>query len=588
MTISRREFIRLLGLAGAAGLLPASAFAAARKPSDLYEIPKYGNVTLMHMTDCHAQLNPIYFREPSVNLGLGSANGRPPHLVGKAFLDYFDIDPGSIEAHAFTYLDFEHAARKYGKVGGFAHLATLVKRLRAERGEGNTLLLDGGDTWQGSGTAYWTRGKDMVGACNLLGVDIMTGHWEFTYLDKEVIANIGDFKGEFVAQNISVNEDALFDYRFTDFEGFDEERGLAFKPYTIKILNGMKVAVIGQAFPYTPIANPRRFIPDWTFGIQDDRMQSMVNQVRETEKPDLVVVISHNGMDVDLKMASRVSGIDVIFGGHTHDGMPRPVVVNNRSGKTLVTNAGSNGKFLAVMDLEVGKGRLKGYRYRLVPVFANLLPADQEMQAYIDKVRAPYSERLEQKLAVAGETLYRRGNFNGTFDQVICDALTTVKDAQISLSPGFRWGTTVLPGQEITLDHVMDQTCITYPETYRREMTGEEIKMILEDVCDNLFNPDPYYQQGGDMVRVGGLDYVCTPAESMGKRISDMTLNDGTPIQADKKYVVAGWATVGSKSPGAPIWEVVSDYLKEQGTVKIKKLNTPKLVGVQGNPGLAS
>jgi len=588
MTISRREFIRLLGLAGAAGLLPASAFAAARKPSDLYEIPKYGNVTLMHMTDCHAQLNPIYFREPSVNLGLGSANGRPPHLVGKAFLDYFDIDPGSIEAHAFTYLDFEHAARKYGKVGGFAHLATLVKRLRAERGEGNTLLLDGGDTWQGSGTAYWTRGKDMVGACNLLGVDIMTGHWEFTYLDKEVIANIGDFKGEFVAQNISVNEDALFDYRFTDFEGFDEERGLAFKPYTIKILNGMKVAVIGQAFPYTPIANPRRFIPDWTFGIQDDRMQSMVNQVRETEKPDLVVVISHNGMDVDLKMASRVSGIDVIFGGHTHDGMPRPVVVNNRSGKTLVTNAGSNGKFLAVMDLEVGKGRLKGYRYRLVPVFANLLPADQEMQAYIDKVRAPYSERLEQKLAVAGETLYRRGNFNGTFDQVICDALTTVKDAQISLSPGFRWGTTVLPGQEITLDHVMDQTCITYPETYRREMTGEEIKMILEDVCDNLFNPDPYYQQGGDMVRVGGLDYVCTPAESMGKRISDMTLNDGTPIQADKKYVVAGWATVGSKSPGAPIWEVVSDYLKEQGTVKIKKLNAPKLVGVQGNPGLAS
>jgi len=588
MTISRREFLRLLGLAGAAGLLPASAFAAARKPSDLYEIPKFGNVTLLHMTDCHAQLNPIYFREPSVNLGIGVAKGRPPHLVGKAFLDYFDIPAGGIEAHAFTYLDFENAARKYGKVGGFAHLATLVKRLRAERGDGNTLLLDGGDTWQGSGTAYWTRGKDMVGACNLLGVDVMTGHWEFTYLEKEIIQNISEFKGEFVAQNVSVNEDALFDYAFADFPGFDEDSGLAFKPYTVKVLNGMKVVVIGQAFPYTPIANPQRFIPDWTFGIQDQRMQSIVNQVRETEKPDLVVVLSHNGMDVDLKMASRVSGIDVIFGGHTHDGVPRPSVVNNKGGKTLVTNAGSNGKFLGVMDLEVSKGRLKDYRYRLVPVFANLLPADKEMQAYIDKVRAPYKDKLERKLAVAEETLYRRGNFNGTFDQVICDALTTVKDAQISLSPGFRWGTTVLPGQEITMDHVMDQTCITYPETYRREMTGAEIKMILEDVCDNLFNPDPYYQQGGDMVRVGGLDYVCNPTETMGKRISDMRLNDGTPIDAKKKYVVAGWATVGSKSPGAPIWEVVSEYLERQGTIKIKKLNTPKLVGVEGNPGLGS
>ena len=586
MTLSRREFLRLLGLAGAAGMLPGSAFAAARKPSDLYEIPKFGNVTLMHITDTHAQLNPIYFREPSVNLGIGAARGKPPHLVGKAFLDYYDIPAGGIEAHAFTYLDFEKAARRYGKVGGFAHLATLVKRLRAERGDGNTLLLDGGDTWQGSGTAYWTRGQDMVGACNLLGVDVMTGHWEFTYLEKEVIENIGRFKGEFVAQNISVSEDALFDYAYADFPGFDEESGLAFKPYTIKVVGGMKVAVIGQAFPYTPIANPRRFIPDWTFGIQDQRMQSIVNQVREQEKPDLVVVISHNGMDVDLKMASRVSGIDVIFGGHTHDGVPRPVVVSNKGGKTLVTNAGSNGKFLGVMDLEVSKGRLKDYRYRLVPIFANLLPADPQMQAYIDEVRAPYKEKLERKLAVADQTLYRRGNFNGTFDQVICNALREVKDAQISLSPGFRWGTTVLPGQAITMDHVMDQTCITYPETYRREMTGKDIKDILEDVCDNLFNPDPYYQQGGDMVRVGGLDYVCDPTATMGKRIREMRLDDGTPIEANKKYIVAGWATVASKAPGAPIWEVVAEYLERQGTVRIEKLNTPKLVGVAGNPGL--
>ncbi|HXK58191.1 MAG TPA: thiosulfohydrolase SoxB, partial [Gammaproteobacteria bacterium] len=347
------------------------------------------------------------------------------------------IEPDSIAAHAFSYLNFDQAAQQYGRVGGFSHLASLVKRLRAERGDGNSLLIDGGDTWQGSGTAYWTRGKDMVGACNLLGVDVMTGHWEFTYLDKEIIENIGEFQGDFVAQNIGVNEVAMFDYKFADFEGFNEDEGLAFKPYTIKQVGGVRVAVIGQAFPYTPIANPQRFIPDWTFGIQDERMQKMVDRVRANEAPDLVVVLSHNGMDVDLKLASRVSGIDVIFGGHTHDGMPAPSVVRNKGGETLVTNAGSNGKFLAVMDLDVRGGKLQDFRYRLVPVFSNMLPADAEMQAYIEQVRAPYKEKLEEKLAVAEETLYRRGNFNGTFDQVICDALRSVNDAQIALSPGF-------------------------------------------------------------------------------------------------------------------------------------------------------
>ncbi|MCW8946559.1 MAG: thiosulfohydrolase SoxB, partial [Sedimenticola sp.] len=471
-------------------------------------------------------------------------------------------------------------------VGGFAHLASFVKRLRSERGDGNSLLLDGGDTWQGSGTAYWTRGKDMVEACNLLGVDIMTGHWEFTYQDREIIENIGEFKGEFIAQNVKVTEEALFDYKFSDFDGFDEDAGTAFKPYTIRTVNGVRVAVIGQAFPYTPIANPQRFIPDWTFGIQDERMQAMVDRVRTNEKPDLVVVLSHNGMDVDLKMATQVTGIDVIFGGHTHDGMPAPTIVENSAGKTLVTNAGSNGKFLGVMDLDVRNGKLQGYQYRLVPIFSNLLPADPAMQTYIDQVRAPYIGQLEEPLALAEETLYRRGNFNGTFDQVICDALNKVNDAQISLSPGFRWGTTVIPGQAITMENVMDQTCITYPETYRREMSGADIKAILEDVGDNLFNPDPYFQQGGDMVRVGGLDYVCDPNQSFGKRISDMTLDNGTRIEANKKYMVAGWATVGSQSPGRPIWDVVADYLRDQKQVKINKLNTPKLVGMTGNPGL--
>ena len=586
MTISRREFLRLLGIAGAAGMLPASVFAAARKPSDLYEVPKFGNVSLLHITDTHAQLNPVFFREPNVNLGVGHALGQPPHLVGHALLKHFAIEPNSIEAHAFSFLDFAEGAEKYGRVGGFAHLRTLVEQLRDARGPGNSLLLDGGDTWQGSGTAYFTRGQDMVGACNLLGVDVMTGHWEFTYQDTEVIQNIQDFKGDFVAQNVGVKEDALFDYKFADFEGFNEDEGLAFKPYTVKTVGGARVAVLGQAFPYTPIANPQRFIPDWTFGINDERMQAMVNQVREKEKPDVVVVLSHNGMDVDIKMASRVSGIDAIFGGHTHDGMPAPTVVKNQGGKTLVTNAGSNGKFLGVMDLDVRDGKVRDFRYRLLPVFSNLLPPDKEMQNYIDKVRAPYKDRLDEKLAVADQTLYRRGNFNGTFDQVIVDALRKVNDAQVALSPGFRWGTSVLPGQTITMDNVMDQTCITYPETYRRAMSGADIKAILEDVSDNLFNEDPYYQQGGDMVRVGGLDYVCDPTAGFGKRVTEMRLDDGTRIDADKKYVVSGWATVGSKSPGRPIWEVVADYLRFNETVKIGKLNTPKLVNVKGNPGI--
>ncbi len=587
MTISRREFVRLMGLAGAAGMLPTSVFAAARQPGDLYEVPKFGNVTLLHITDTHAQLNPVWFREPNVNLGLGNALGQPPHLVGESFLKHFGVAPGGIESHAFTFLDFDRGAERFGAVGGFAHVKTLVDRLRAERGDGNSLLLDGGDTWQGSGTAYWTRGQDMVGACNLLGVDVMTGHWEFTYLDTEVIKNIEAFKGDFVAQNVKVREEALFDYKFPDFPGFNEDSGLAFKPYVIKEVGGVKVAVIGQAFPYTPIANPQRFIPDWSFGIEDGRMQEIIDKVRGEEKPDLVVVLSHNGMDVDLKLASRVTGIDVIFGGHTHDGIPAPTVVENKGGKTLVTNAGSNGKFLGVMDLDVKDGKLRDFRYRLLPVFSNLIKPNPEMAKYITEVRAPYLDQLTEKLATAEQTLFRRGNFNGTFDQVICDALIKVKDAQISLSPGFRWGTTVLPGQTITMDNLMDQTCITYPETYRREMTGADIKMILEDVCDNLFNPDPYVQQGGDMVRVGGLDYVCDPTQTIGSRISEMQLNDGTKIDADKTYVVAGWATVGSQSPGEPIWETVAEYLRDVKTVKIDRLNSPKLKGVKGNPGIA-
>ncbi|MFA7632803.1 MAG: thiosulfohydrolase SoxB [Thiohalomonadaceae bacterium] len=582
MSLSRRQFIQLMGAASVAAMAPGLAFGK-QGAANLYDVPKFGNVSLLHITDTHAQLQPIYFREPNVNIGLADSYGKAPHLVGDKLLAHFGIKPGSIEAHAFSYLNFADEALKYGKVGGFAHLATLVKQIRASRGAGNSLLLDGGDTWQGSGTAYWTRGKDMLGACNKLGVDIMTGHWEFTYLDSEVLENISEFKGEFVAQNIYVREEALFD----GFPSFDENTGHAFKPYTMREIGGVRVAVIGQAFPYTPIANPARFIPNWSFGIRDEAMQVIVDKVRSEEKAELVVVISHNGMDVDLKMASIVSDIDVILGGHTHDGMPAPSIVKNRGGQTLVTNAGSNGKYLGVMDLDVRGGKLRDFRYRLLPVFSNLIPADTGMQDYIDQVRKPYLGQLNEKLATAGELLYRRGNFNGTFDQIICDAQRVVGDAQIALSPGFRWGTSVLPGQAITMEHVLDQTCTTYPETYVREMTGEELKFILEDVLDNLFNEDPYYQQGGEMVRLSGLDYVCDPSAGIGKRVTEMRLDNGKLIEAKKKYKVAGWATVGAQSSGRPIWEIVADYLRDQKVVKVKKFNTPKLKGVGGNPGIA-
>ncbi len=578
----RREFLGMLAAASAAGILPGSIAARQKSPSNLYELPSFGDVRLLHFTDSHAQLTPIYFREPSVNLGIGAARGRPPHLVGEHLLGHYGITDAAL-AHAFTFLDFAEAAEIYGRVGGFAHLRALVTQLRESYGVEKTLLMDGGDTWQGSGTALWTRGADMVGASNLLGVDLMTGHWEFTYDEEEIRANLEAFRGEFLAQNVLVTEDALFE----DAPVFDEESGHAFRPYSVRELGGKRVAVIGQAFPYTPIANPSRFIPNWTFGVRPDQMQALVDKVREAEQPSAVVLLSHNGMDVDLKLASMVRGIDVILGGHTHDGVPAPSLVENGGGTTLVTNAGSNGKFLAVLDLELGEKKVRDYRYRLLPVFSNLIEPDSEMSEYIARVRAPYLDQLNETLAVADSLLYRRGNFNGTFDQVVCDALRAVNDAEIALSPGFRWGTTVLPGQPVTMAHVLDQTAITYPETYVREMSGEELKLILEDVADNLFNTDPFFQQGGDMVRLGGLDYVLDPTESIGHRISDMTLNSGKPVEAGKTYKVTGWATVGAKSSGPPVWETVADYLRGEKTVNLTRLNTPKLKNVDDNPGMA-
>ena len=570
MNLSRREFTRVLSLAAAAGLPLAARDSDAQAASAgraLYDVPRFGNVSLLHFTDCHAQLLPIYFREPSVNLGFGQAAGKAPHLVGAHLLKAFGIAPNSREAHAFTYLDFERAARAFGKVGGFAHLATLVRQLRASRP--GALLLDGGDTWQGSATSLWTNAQDMVDACKLLGVDVMTAHWEMTFGAKRVSEIVEkDFKGriDFVAQNI----------RTADFGD------PVFPPYVVKEINRVPVAIIGQAFPYTPIANPRHLVADWNFGIQEESMQKVVDKARG--KAQVVVLLSHNGMDVDLKLAARVRGIDAIFGGHTHDGVPAPTLVKNAGGTTLVTNAGSNGKFLAVLDLDVKQGRISDYRYKLLPIFSNLLPADPAMAAYIERVRAPYAAKLSEQLAVTEGLLYRRGNFNGSFDQLICDALMEVRGAQIAFSPGFRWGTTLLPGQAITFEHLMDQTAITYPHTTLTDMTGATIKAILEDVADNLFNADPYQQQGGDMVRVGGLQYTIDPAARMGSRISDMRLA-GKPLAADASYKVASWAPVAEGAAGEPIWDVVAAWLRDRKKVAPRTLNLPQIKGAAGNPG---
>ncbi len=570
MSLSRREFLQLMGIAAASGMaLNAKSILAKPAAEKLYDIPKFGNVHFLHFTDCHAQLNPIYFREPTVNLGVGEALGRPPHLVGEHLLKYVGLKPHTPEAYAFSSLNFEQAALTYGKVGGFAHLSTLVKQMKASRP--GALLLDGGDTWQGSATSLWTNGQDMVDACLELGVDVMTAHWEMTLGDKrvkEIIEN--DFKGriDFVAQNVKT----------LDFED------PVFNPYVMKEMNGVSVAIIGQAFPYTPIAHPRHFVPDWSFGIQEENMQAMVDEAR-SKGAKVVVVLSHNGMDVDIKMASRVRGIDAIMGGHTHDGMPAPVIVDNAGGKTIVTNAGSNSKFLGVLDFDVIKGNVQGFKYRLLPVFSNFLPADAEMEKLITKIRSPFELKLNEKLGITEDTLYRRGNFNGTFDQVIVDALMDVKDAEMAFSPGFRWGTSMLPNTEILMENLMDQTATTYSQSTLAEIKGSQIKAIMEDVADNLFNPDPYYQQGGDMVRVGGMQYTIEPNAKVGYRIQDMRLK-GKLIDAEKSYKVAGWAPVAEGATGEPVWDVVATWIKDKKTIPSVKPNMPRIIGMDGNPGM--
>ena len=584
--LSRREFVYMMAVLGAAPVFANSHTRmtdTTNKLEDYYKLKPFGNARFLHMTDSHAQLLPVYFREPSVNLGFYGNFGKPPHIVGEKLLDYYGIKGNKRLEYAYSCVNFEEHAKVMGRTGGFAQIKTVVDYLRDSFGKDKTLMLDGGDTWQGSATALYTRGKDMVGAMNLLGVDVAVGHWEFTYKAEEVLENVKALNAEFLAQNVFVKETSMMN----GIEAFDEDTGHAFKPYTIKKMGNARVAIIGQAFPYTTIANPQRFIPDWTFGIKEDSMQEIVDMIRETEKPDAVIVLSHNGFDTDKKMAEVCTGIDFIMGGHTHDGVPEAVPVKNPDGTTYVCNAGSNGKFLNVLDLDIQNGKIKDFKFTLLPIFSDLIPEDKDMKKYIEDQRLPFLKELTREIATTEMTLFRRGNFNGSWDQIICDALLEVKEAQISLSPGFRWGTSVMPGQAITFDDLMTQTAMTYPETYARDMSGKDIKVILEDVADNLFNEDPFYQQGGDMVRTGGISYKINPKGKMGERITDIVLTKtGMKIEANKSYKVAGWSTVGAQSEGEPVWETVETYLKNVKHISKLKVDTPDIIGVAGNPGI--
>ncbi len=552
MEVTRRDLLRIAGVAAAVGLGPGALADASDAADRLLEFEPLGNVTLLHLTDTHATLLPVYYREPDTLLGVGDERGRPPYLTGAALLAHYGIAPGSAGAYALAHVDFAALAARYGRMGGYAHLASLVKRVRAERA-GRTLVLDGGDALQGSATALWSRGEDMLRATNQLGVDVFTAHWEFTYGIERVHELFGDrerrerFAGDFVAQNVTE-------------AGWGDR---AFRPSTVRELGGVRIGVIGQAFPYTPIAHPRRFVPDLTFGIREDRIQLLVDELRETQRAECVVLLSHNGIAVDLKLAGRVTGLDVILGGHTHDGLPQPIQV----GRTLVVNSGSHGKFLSRLDLDVRGGRMVAHRYRLLPVLSSTIPADADMARLIGEVRGPHEATLGERLAVSESLLYRRGNFNGTFDELILDALLKRADAEVAFSPGFRWGITLVPGQPITLEDVYAHTALTYAGTWTHELTGREILHIMEDVADNLFHPDPYYRQGGDMVRVGGVTYAIDPGRAMGRRLRDVRVG-GRPLDPARRYRATGWASLG-EADGPPAWDVVAGHLRGLKRVRL-------------------
>ena len=563
--ISRRDFLQVgmaaSALIGADGFGQWSRLAAQQKltQDQLLQFDTFGNVSLIHITDIHAQMKPIYFREPSVNLGVGGNKGAVPHVTGADFRKLYGINDGSPSHYALSSGDFSALAQGYGRVGGLDRVATVIKAIRADRPD--AILLDGGDTWHGSMTCYKTAGQDMVNVMNLLAPDAMTFHWEFTLGSERVQEIVESLPFAALGQNIFDTE-------------WDEPAPL-FPPYKMFERGGTKIAVIGQAFPYMPIANPGWMFPEYSFGIRDENMQAMVDQVR-AEGAECVVVLSHNGFDVDKKMASIVSGIDVILSGHTHDALPEPAL----AGQTIIVPSGSNGKFVSRVDLDIRDGRMMGFRHKLIPIFSDVITPDAEVAALIDAERAPFVAELSEVIGQTYSLLYRRGNFNGTWDDLICDALLSERDAEIALSPGVRWGPSLVQGQDITREDIFNVTSMTYGKAYRSEMTGETLKAILEDVADNIFNPDPYYQQGGDMVRTGGLGYRIDISKPQGERISNMTfLKTGEALDPARSYVIAGWASVNPETEGPLIWDVVEDHIRKLGTVSLQPNNSVEVIG---------
>lgn len=561
---SRRDFLQYSAVIAAITGFPAGLTRVAAQQQltqdDLLEFDSKGQVTLLHLTDIHAQLKPLYFRPPSENFGVGAFEGIPPHLVGEEFLKHFNISRGSALAYAHTMVDFVDMARTYGRLGGLDRTATLVKSVRAERGEDKVLMLDGGDTWQGSYTCLKTDAQDMVDCFSLLKPDAMVGHWEFTLGEERVLELIDQLNYPFLASNIVD----------TDWEE------PVFESTAMYEKGGVMVAVIGQAMPYTPISNPRYMFPGWSFGLRTGLLQQNIDKARD-EGAELVVLLSHNGFDVDQKMAATVSGLDVILTGHTHDAVPHALKIGN----TLVMSSGSHGKYLGRIDLDVKGGKVVDYSSTLIPVFSDVIEPDKEMAEKIDEVRAPYEKELNRVIGKTESLLYRRGNFNGTWDDLICQGMMEERDAELAFSPGFRWGTTLLPGQDITIDDLYTETAMTYPSVYRLEFTGKQIKEILEDVCDNLFNKDPFFQQGGDMVRVGGMGYSCAPKEDIGSRISNMTLlKTGEPIDPNRSYTVAGWASVNEGVEGPAIYDLMETYISKQEVISIPKNDAVKYTGV--------
>ena len=565
--ISRRDFLQTsmaaAALYGGSGFGNWGRLAAQQSltQSKLLEFDTFGNVSLIHVTDIHAQLKPIFFREPEINIGVGANRGHVPHVTGADFRKLYGINDGSASAYALSYNDFSALAKGYGRVGGLDRVATVVNHIRSERPD--ALFLDGGDTWHGSYTCHHTAGQDMVNVMNTLRPDAMTFHWEFTLGSDRVNEIVENLPFAALGQNIFDSE-------------WDEPTEM-FPPYKFFETGGVKVAVIGQAFPYMPIANPGWMFPEYSFGIRDENMQVMVDEVR-AQGAELVVCLSHNGFDVDKQMAGIVTGIDVILSGHTHDALPEPVLV----GKTVIVASGSNGKFVSRIDLDVRYGQMMGFRHKLIPIFSDVITPDPEVAKVIDLQRAPYETKLNEVIGQTADdqTLFRRGNFNGTWDDLICNALIEERETDIALSPGVRWGPSILPGQDITREDIWNVTSMSYGEAYKIEMTVEFLHVVLEDVADNLFNPDPYYQQGGDMVRVGGLGYRIDINKPQGRRITEMTLlKTGKKIDPARTYSVAGWASVNEGTEGPKIWDVVENHIRKQGIVSLDPNNSVEVIG---------